>query len=192
MEKVYTRLNGSLQELANQKKKNQDVYLLDVYQPIDVLKLFHGLEIHNMSKAFHKFKNGISLDTFIIVSLRILDVKFDHAPHLVLGLKNLFAFLTRNSQNRDVLSFKEFIDYFMKMQTLTPDLKAVFQSEEKNIKFRYLPGLDVVHHDRPIRTAYFFSEQKLLFSLDEISDHVKIFGSEGQFKGKIMAEKRKH
>lgn len=75
------------------KKKNIDEYVMDTYHPLDVLKLFNGLEIHNMNKAFTRFEEGITWEAFLVISLRIIDIKMHHAPHVLLGLRNLYNFL---------------------------------------------------------------------------------------------------
>jgi hypothetical protein len=79
----------SVKDVALKTDENSK-HMMDNYSPIDILKLFNGLEIHNLHRAFSKFNLGISLEAFLIVAMRILDIKKKEIPYVLLGLINLF------------------------------------------------------------------------------------------------------
>jgi len=185
---VKNLLHDSLENVALKKDKDNN-FVMDSYSPLDILKLFNGLEIHNLHRAFSKFSDGISLEAFLILSFRILDIRKHDAPYALYGLVSLYESLT-TKRGKKSLHFQDFLNNFIKMQSLVTDSKAVI--EDVNVRFSSLSIQDVVHHDQPIKTCYFSNRLKLLFSLDEVSEYIRIYNHEAELKSKLVPKKENH
>ena len=121
-------MDDNLEEIALRKDDLDKGYLMDSFLPLDILRLFHGLEIHNLHRAFSKFKDGISLEAFVIISMRIIDIRKEDGPYALLGLINLYDSLTVK-KNKEKLYFNDFLNNFIKMQSLSTENQAYVEEE---------------------------------------------------------------
>jgi len=183
-------LDTSLKKIALQKDEEGN-FLMDAYLPLDILRLYNGLEIHNLNKAFSKFANGFTLEAFIILSFRLLDIKREHSPYALLGMINLFQSLTIK-RGKTTLSFQDFLNSFIKIQSIVTDNKMYISDNQKHSRFATLPVHDRIHHDNPIKNAYFSPEEKILLSLDEVAEDIRIYNQNAELKGRILPDKSKH
>ena len=172
---------------TNQDKK----LLMDKYLPIDILKMFNGLEIHNLNKAFAKFRNEIPLEAFIVIGFRILDIPKDESPYVLVGMVNLYHSLT-TQKGKKTLNFRDFLNNFIRIQSMFSEHKSFVSDENKTIRFLPSQVQDFTHHDNPIKCAHYSKSLKLLFSLDEGSDHIRIYSANAELKSKILPFKKNH
>ena len=180
----------SLQTIAT-AKSSDNKFLMDKYLPINILKMFNGLEIHNLNKAFSKFRNEITLEMFLIIGLRILDIPKDDSPYVFLGMMNLYYSLTAQ-RGKKTLNFRDFLNNFIRVQSMFSEHKGYVNEENRTMRFAISYLQDNSHHESPIKNAHYSKILKIFFCLDEGANHIRVYSSNGEFKKNIKLDEKKH
>ena len=195
------QLASSFETVASMRTEEGN-YVMDAYFPTEIVKMFHGLDIHSFQKAYSKFSNGIGVIPFVLLGLGEFECHPDHVAHFIKGMMELHSALILFKESpsskvpKAVISFEDLITYFMKMQAIVNSDPGDTQNPLKlsHLK-RFAPSnttYDSYHHENSIKLVHYDPTHKLIFTLDDFSSHIRVYDINGNLKQKLAVENKKH
>ena len=186
------------EEVSIEGKPSKDMYL-----PNELIKMFNGLEIHSLRKAFSRYKTGITKSTFVLVGLSVLDYKLEQIIQFVKGKLELYTSLaqmktlkTSAKHTDSLISFEDLISYLYKMETLFNSNVSLSHEIAKTSGLKRFGAstcfYDSHHHDNPIKIACYDSLHKLIFCLEDSSSFIQIYDCKGNLIRKLTTDNSKH
>ncbi|CAG9335338.1 unnamed protein product [Blepharisma stoltei] len=191
-----------------------NTYLLYKWSARNILNHLELSSILEIENQFEKQKT-LQIEEFVWLILQVIQHEIKEKVYVTAGAITLYIEVLKQKHKKSIsegILWNELSEYILELALNSKnnlDLPAtklienapsiseaplVFGAKEHHFSRIHLSTrlLDKYHHQRSIRQGIYAPSAKCLFTLDQVSSHIRMYGNNSQLKGKIEPVKSNH
>jgi len=185
--------NSDFSELKDEKNK----FLMDYFSSNEIIKKVSSTHISKLKFALNRLPNGAPLELFILIALSIIEANPKHVLYIINGLQEIFENTCEFNYITSpfpTITFKDFVNYYVNIQRVFDPKIDYLQPVDLETEYQFFLSKkqDTLYHEEAIKTADYAPEINYLFTLDDVSDHIRVYSSSLELIKKIFPNKLKH
>jgi hypothetical protein len=164
--------NSEFEEILDWGKGN--LHMVDPFNFSDLFLRFNGVCLYKLKELFNKFRQ-VDIKNFVLMVIRILNVKPEQQLFLAIQAKNLFQHFTKYKKTK-VIKFSDFMTYFYDYQWQIQSNKDQNKKVQKNaVRFEQMKTPDTLSHKTQCKKACFSPKKSWVISMDEGAEELRIY-----------------